>query len=82
MKAIVRYKPTAYTTEEAGANTPTTMLFLLRDKTDRPFWCARLDVIDHPKRGASNIRTTEIISFNPAGGIIETINTIYIPETL
>ena len=70
MKPIVRYQ----------ADTPTTSLFLLRDGMDKPFWCARLDVIDHPKLGASNIRTSEIISFNPVGGIIETANTIYIPE--
>ena len=70
MKPIVRYQ----------AGTPSTYLFLLREGTDRPIWCARLDVIDHPKLGASNIRTSEIVSFNPVGGIIETANTIYIPE--
>ena len=70
MKPIVRYQP----------DTPTTMLLILRDSMDKPFWCARLDVIDHPKLGTMNLRTSEIISFNPAGGIIETANTIYIPE--
>ena len=70
MKPIVRYQ----------ANTPTTMLMILTDSMDKPFWCARLDVIDHPKLGSRNIRTSEIVSFNPAGGIIETANTIYIPE--
>jgi len=74
MKPIVRYQ----------ANTPSTMMLILRDSMDKPFWCARLDVIDHPKlknrKPGECIRTSEIISFNPVGGIIETANTIYVPE--
>jgi hypothetical protein len=47
---------------------------------DKPFWCAKLEVVNHPTIGDGNIRTSEIVSFNPQGGIIETRNTIYVPE--
>ena len=57
-----------------------TAMCLLYDSNDKPFWCARLEVVNHPRIGSGNIRTSEIVSFNPQGGIIETRNTIYVPE--
>jgi hypothetical protein len=53
---------------------------LMYDSNDKPFWCAKLEVVNHPHIGSGNIRTSEIVSFNPQGGIIETRNTIYVPE--
>jgi hypothetical protein len=50
------------------------------DSADKPFWCAKLEVVDHPTIGSGNIRTSEIVRFNPRGGVIETRNTIYVPE--
>lgn len=69
MKPIVFYKT---------YSDPT--MCLLYDSADKPFWCARLEVANHPTIGSGNIRTSEIVSFNPQGGIIETRNTIYVPE--
>ena len=69
MKPIVLYK--TYADPE---------LCLVYDSTDKPFWCARLEVVNHPHKGDGNLRTSEIVSFNPQGGIIETSNTIYVPE--
>ena len=56
------------------------MMCLLYDSMDKPFWCAKLEVVNHPHIGSGNIRTSEIVSFNAQGGIIETKNTIYVPE--
>jgi hypothetical protein len=36
-------------------------------------------VVDHPHIGSGTVRTSEIVSFNPHGGVIETRNTIYVP---
>lgn len=69
MKPIVQYK--TYSDP---------VMCLMYDSMDKPFWCARLEVVNHPLIGDGNIRTSEIVSFNPQGGIIETKNTIYIPE--
>ena len=55
-------------------------MLLMYDSTDNPFWCAKLEVVNHPTLGSGNIRTGAIVSFNPQGGIIETKNTIYVPE--
>ena len=70
MKSIVFYK----TYSEP-------VLCLMYDSMDEPFWCARLEVVDHPNLGSGNIHTSAIVSFNPQGGIIETKNTIYVPES-
>jgi len=56
------------------------MMCLMHDSNDKSFWCARLEVDNHPIFGSGHIRTSEIVSFNPNGGIIETRNTIYVPE--
>ena len=48
--------------------------------TNKAFWCAKLEVVNHTHLGSGNIRTSEIVSFNPQGGIIETRNTVYVPE--
>ena len=56
------------------------MMCLLYDSMDKPFWCAKLEVVNHPTLGSGVIRTGAIVSFNPQGGIIETKNTIYVPE--
>lgn len=56
------------------------MMCLLYDSMDKPFWCAKLEVVDHPTLGSGSVRTSAIVSFNPQGGIIETANTIYVPE--
>ena len=72
MKKIVHYKTHS-----------DPVMCLLYDKNDQPFWCARLEVVDHPLKGndiSCVMRTSEIVSFNPQGGIIETRNTIYVPE--
>jgi len=69
MKPIVHYK--TYSDP---------VMCLLYDSMDKPFWCARLEAVDHPHIGSGTIRTSEIVSFNPHGGIIETRNTIYVPE--
>ena len=69
MKPIVQYRT---------YSEPTMMIQW--DANDCAFWCARLEVVDHPHLGTGNIRTSEIVSFNPVGGIIETKNTIYVPE--
>jgi|APGre2960657373_1045057.scaffolds.fasta_scaffold58822_3 hypothetical protein len=72
MKPIVKYK----------SETATTMLLIRWDKMGNPFWCGRLDVIDHPKLGTTNLRTSKIVGFDPAKGIIETVNTVYVPEEI
>ncbi len=69
MKPVVQYRT---------YSEPTMMIQW--DGNDNTFWCARLEVVDHPHLGTGNIRTSEIVSFNPNGGIIETRNTIYVPE--
>jgi len=52
---------------------------LLHDILGKPFWYAKLDVINHPLLGSGLVRTSEIVSFNSQGGIIETKNTVYMP---
>ena len=69
MKPIVQYKTYSHP-----------VINLMYDSNDKPFWCARLEVDNHPIVGNGHIRTSEIVSFNPQGGIIETRNTIYVPE--
>ena len=54
-------------------------IFLSWDINDYPVWYAKLDVKDHPVLGAGVIRTSAIVNFNPATGIIETRNTVYVP---
>ena len=56
------------------------VLHVLNDSMDKSFWCARLEVVNHPHLGDGMVLTSEIVSFNPQGGIIETRNTIYVPE--
>jgi hypothetical protein len=56
------------------------MMCLMYDSAGKPFWCAKLEVVNHPTIGSGNIRTSEIVRFNPRGGVIETRNTIYVPE--
>jgi len=56
------------------------MMMMQWDANDSAFWCARLEVVNHPHIGNGMVRTSEIVSFNPHGGIIETRNTIYVPE--
>jgi hypothetical protein len=68
MKPIVQYK-----------TYPEPMMCLLSNHLDKPFWCARLEVVNHPHIGNGIVRTSAIVSFNPAGGVIETRNTIYVP---
>jgi hypothetical protein len=56
------------------------VMCLMYDSKDKPFWCARLEVVNHPHIGNGMVHTSEIVSFNPQGGIIETRNTVYVPE--
>lgn len=49
------------------------------DSNDDAFWYAKLDVRDHPVLGNGVVRTSAIVNFNPATGVIETRNTVYVP---
>lgn len=41
---------------------------------------ARLYAVDHPRLGAGHVRTSRIIQVDVNTGMIETSNTLYVPE--
>ena len=42
-------------------------------------YTAELYAIKHPRLGSGIVRTSQIIFFSPASGVIETLNTLYVP---
>ena len=41
---------------------------------------ARLQSLDHPKLGATDVRTSQLVSYDVMTGRLETRNTVYLPE--
>lgn len=70
MKPIVQYKAMPNSQPK---------IYMSWDINDNVFWFAKLDVMDHPRLGDGQIKTSAIVGFSPVSGVIETRNTIYVP---
>ena len=53
---------------------------LFNPTTEKMCYVAHLHALEHYRLGNGAIRTSEVVSFNTNTGVVETLNTVYIPH--